>query len=393
VTDTDYASLLWQARAAGINFLRVWGGGVREKRAFWDLCDRMGIMAWQEFPLACAFLDHYPREPAYLDLLSQEVRGTARLLRNHPSLIAWCGGNEIHPERERLPLSAIQQVLAQEDPDRIFIPASPSDGDVHQWRVWHGFAPWTRLADEKPSFMSEFGLQALPHLATVSQMFSGHPPRLLRDPRWRERKAQVDKLKHYANPPLEGDLRFTVAATQRAQMTALQVGIEAARLRRGECGGVVFWQFNEPWPAVTWSVIDRAGRPKSAYEMLRRSFQPVLIAARFPWRRYAAGDQFEAEIWLVNDGLQRYPSCRARATLDGATVWTANDLGLPPATAVRVGEFAFVLEQPAQQLTLRLSCNGAALASNRYQLASHLTGPSPLRRRLIRWLADRLVAG
>jgi beta-mannosidase len=393
VTEADYERLLGQAHAAGINFLRVWGGGVREKRAFWELCDRLGIMAWQEFPLACAFLDHYPRDADYLATLAQEVRSTARLLRNHPSLIAWCGGNEIGRQREAQPLAAIEAVLAAEDPGRIFIPASPSDGDVHQWKLWHGFAPWTSLAEEQPPFMSEFGLQALPNLATVSQMFSGHPPRLLSDPRWRERKAQAAKLQHYANPPLEGDLGFAVAASQRAQMTALQVGIEAARLRRSECGGVVFWQLNEPWPAVTWSVIDRAGRPKSAYEMLRHSFQPLLIAARFPWRRYAPGDVFEAEIWLVNDSAEAYRGCRARASLDYTTVWTLNDLGVAAGSATRVGAFAFTLDQPAQSLTLRLSCDGAALAANRYRLASHLTGPSPLRSRVIRWAADRLVGG
>ena len=105
MTEDGYARLLGMARGAGINFLRVWGGGVREKRAFWDNCDRLGIMAWQEFPLACAFLDHYPRERAYLDALAAEARGTMQALRNHPSLIAWCGGNEISPRRERLPLA------------------------------------------------------------------------------------------------------------------------------------------------------------------------------------------------------------------------------------------------------------------------------------------------
>ena len=392
VTEADYERLLWQAHAAGINFLRVWGGGVREKRAFWDLCDRLGIMAWQEFPLACAFLDHYPRDADYLAALSQEVRGTARLLRNHPSLIAWCGGNEIDTKREVEPLSAIEAALTEEDPGRVFIPASPSDGDVHQWDVWHGLAPWTNLAEKQLPFVSEFGLQSLPNAATISQMFSGRPPRFLRDPRWRERKAQSAKLQHYANSPLEDDLGLAVAATQHAQATGLQVGIEASRLRRNECGGVVIWQLNEPWPAVTWSVIDRAGQPKSAYEMLRRSFQPLLIAARFPWRRYAPGDVFQAEIWLVNDSAQAYRGCRARASLDITTAWRASDLGVAPASATRVGAFEFTLEQPAQALTLRLSCGSETLASNRYRLASHLTGPPPLSSRLIRLVADRLIA-
>ena len=99
--EADYARLLTQARTAGINFLRVWGGGLREKQAFWDICDRSGILAWQEFPLACDFLGGYSRDPDYLALLTAEAGGMVEALRNHPSLIAWCGGNEINPERER----------------------------------------------------------------------------------------------------------------------------------------------------------------------------------------------------------------------------------------------------------------------------------------------------
>ena len=182
VIEADYARLLGMARDAGINFLRVWGGGVREKRAFWDICDRLGIMAWQEFPPACAFMDHYPRDRAYLDVLAAEARGTVRALRNHPSLIAWCGGNEISPWREHLPLEALAAVLVEEDPTRPWIPASPCDGDLHHWQVWHGLAPWTDLAGLDAPFMSEFGLQALPDVATVTEMFPGDAPVSLSDP-------------------------------------------------------------------------------------------------------------------------------------------------------------------------------------------------------------------
>ena len=180
--DEDYDRLLGQARAAGINFLRVWGGGVREKRAFWDACDRLGILAWQEFPLACAFLDHYPRDPAYLTLLEDEARGSVQLLRNHPSLLAWCGGNEINPEREAQPLARLACVVQEEDPDRPWIPASPSAGDRHNWHIWHGFAPWTALSEGDPPFLSEFGLQALPVAETLAEMFPDGAPERLDDP-------------------------------------------------------------------------------------------------------------------------------------------------------------------------------------------------------------------
>lgn len=394
VTGADYRRLLAQARAAGVNFLRVWGGGVREKAAFWETCDRLGIMAWQEFPLACAFLDHYPRGAApdsagdYLALLVAEVRGTIRALRNHPSLIAWCGGNEINPGRERQPLAAIRAVLAEEDPGRPWLPASPAPGDVHRWDVWHGLAPWTALEDETAGLVSEFGLQALPDPATVAEMFPDRAPADLADPRWPGRKAQIAKLLRYAGSDAAGPLDRAIDATQRAQAAGIQAGIEACRLRRAN---VAFWQFNEPWPAVTWAVVDRAGRPKAAYAALRRCFQPVLIAARFPWRQYAAGDAFASEVWLVNDGPAARAGCRAEAALDGAIVWARDAIDLPAAGATRIGEFAVELGAAPKMLTLQLSCAGETVAINAYDLAVHLPGRQPLRERILRWVADRLL--
>jgi beta-mannosidase len=376
VRSEDYARLLEQARHAGINFLRVWGGGIREKPAFWELCDRLGIMAWQEFPLACAFLDHYPRGQDYLQPLAAEACGIVRALRNHPSLIAWCGGNEINPRRERLPLGTIEEVLRHEDPDRLWIPASPSGGELHQWQVWHGYAPWTELADTETPFLSEFGLQALPDAATLHEMFQGAPPTSLDDPRWGPRKAQVGKLRHYAGPAaLGGDLAAAVAATQRVQAAALQAGIEACRLRRGTRGGVAFWQFNEPWPAVTWSVVDRCGRPKAAYRMLCHSFQPVLVALRYLSRAQLPGEAWRADIWLVNDGPGGWSDCRAEVTLAGATLWEGEGLALPGAAAVRVGDVAWAAASPQGVLRLRLLCGDVELASNSYDLDVPIAGP------------------
>ena len=372
---------------------------------------------------------------AYLDVLAAEARGMVRALRNHPSLIAWCGGNEISPRRERLPLEALAQVLAEEDPARPWIPASPCDGDLHHWQVWHGFAPWTDLVDLGAPFMSEFGLQALPDAATVAEMFPGAEPAALEDSRWAERKAQIAKLRHYAGPdagPSTGsrrDLAAAIAATQRAQATALQVGIEACRLRRdtlpgcaapredplsaetqrtrrtvlrflrpprhhGEhpcCGGVAFWQLNEPWPAVSWAVIDRAGCPKAAYEMLRRVYQPILIASRFPWRRYGAGDVFRAEVWPVNDGAEAWQGCCAEAFLDDTAVWTVSDVALPPASVSQIGELAVLLEHAPQAMVLDLRCGEMILASNCYDLAVHLPGRQPRRARAIHALGERLL--
>ena len=166
----------------------MWGGGLREKEAFWDECDRRGIMGWQEFPLACDFFDHYAATPDYLDTLTSEAEGIILALRGHPSLIAWCGGNEIDTERENAPLRCIITARAEYDPARPWIPASPSQGDLHQWNVWHGQRPWSELAETAAPFMSEFGLQALPDLATLQEMFPTGIPANWGDRRWRRAK-------------------------------------------------------------------------------------------------------------------------------------------------------------------------------------------------------------
>ena len=120
-----YQALLYQARRAGVNFLRVWGGGGREKRAFYDLCDELGLLVWQEFPIACVFLDHLPRTKRFRRLLHQKTTGIVQALRNHPSLFLWCGGNEFSPRRNRPAVSILSQVVAAEDGLRPFIAASP----------------------------------------------------------------------------------------------------------------------------------------------------------------------------------------------------------------------------------------------------------------------------
>jgi hypothetical protein len=157
------------------------------------------------------------------------------------------------------------------------------------------------------------------------------------------------------------------------------------------CGGVAFWQLSEPWPAVSWAVIDRAGRPKAAYDMLRRAYQPILVAARFPWRRYAAGNLFRAEIWLVNDGAAGWKACCAEAVLDGRVSWAAAGIALPPACAFPIGALVTTLEAVPQVLALGLRCGELVLAVNRYDLAIMVPGRQPPRARAMHAVGDYLL--
>jgi hypothetical protein len=125
--------------------------------------------------------------------------------------------------------------------------------------------------------------------------------------------------------------------------------------------------------------------------MLRRSYQPILIAARFPWRRYAEGDVFRADVCLVNDGPGAWQDCYAEALLDGTMVWTATDVVLPPACVSPIGELAVLLEHAPRDLELDLRCGEMLLASNRYDLAVHLPGFQPRRARAIHAVGERLL--
>jgi beta-mannosidase len=248
----------------------------------------------------------------------------------------------------------------------------------------------------------------LPSLETLAEMFPEGVPASLTDRRWAKRKAQVGKLLHYAGERARLSLSSAVEITQRVQATALQVGLEQARLRRpsyglppGEAargrtegalsGGVAFWQFNEPWRAVSWSVIDGAGRPKAAYEMLRRSYQPLLIAATFPWRAYAAGDTFQADVWLVNDGLDAAEGCCATADMDGRPVWGREHLTIYPASVQRLGQMDCRLAGVPLRLGLTLTGQDGPIAANEYDLGVPLPPERPVSTQVSHWLINRFL--
>ena len=223
-------------------------------------------------------------------------------------------------------------------------------------------------------------------------MFAGPLPESLDDVRWGSRKAQVDKLYHYAGPHSRGSgLAAIVAGSQRVQAAGLQAGIEGRRLARETTGGVAFWQFNEPWPAVSWSVIDRFGRPKAAYQMLCRSYQPVLIALRFQNRACLPGEMGHAEVWLVNDGPSAWSDCRADAHLRDAQLWSAEGLALPAGGVVCAGSLTWRATPSQGVVRLRLFCGQAELATNLYDLDVPIAGPGPRSARWRQALASYLL--
>jgi beta-mannosidase len=379
VGDQVYDELLSLARQANMNMVRVWGGGLREKRAFYDTCDRLGIMVWQEFPLACAFLSRFPRSHEYLQLVERESEAIVRDLRLHPSLVLWCGGNEFSPDRNRPVVDVLRRSVSRLDPARPFLAASPSDGDSHNWKVWHNFQPPSAYRDDAAQFASEFGLQAIPGKETLRQFI---PPEELwpPGPSWSYHGAELGKLLRYARPFLqesEPDLEDLIEASQRAQAYALQIAIEhyrRAKARGG--GGVLIWQLNEPWPAISWALLDFYRRQKAAYSVVRRLMNPVLVSLEYPLRRYQPGDELAISIWIVNDLPTDLLSCQIEVALwvgsAQAVAKLVTDVEVEADSANEVDRACWTLPQGSNwRLTCELLHEGQVLAHNEHDLTVH----------------------
>lgn len=305
----DYAALLHLVRDAHINLVRVWGGGLREKRAFYELCDELGILVWQEFPFSGAGVDYFPRDENFLALARDECSAIVRALRNHPSVVLWCGGNEFIPRANRRLIEVLRDTVATNDGTRPFKPGSPSQDESHNWRVWHGLANTRDYEADNALFLGEFGLQAAPAAETLDRFLPDtelYPPNSW----WEYHNADIQKLWRYADPILaerdiqEISLESFVAASQEAQLRGLQIAIEYARRNKPHISGCAFWQFNEPWYSVSWSVVDYTRTPKLAYSKIKELYNPVLVSFAYPYRERAEGEIVSGHIWLINDTLQ-----------------------------------------------------------------------------------------
>lgn len=393
ITRDDYAALLHLARRANINLLRVWGGGLREKRAFYDLCDELGILVWQEFPFSGAGIDHFPRDAGHRALADRECRAIVRALRNHPSLALWCGGNEFSPALNRALVETMRVAVALEDGTRPFKPASPSRGESHNWRVWHGKANTRDYRKDHALFFGEFGLQAPPAVETLGRFLSDDelyaPGRM-----WEYHNAQLDKLYRYAKPlladetasqetvprpgeasvsipdaadhaPRPAALDALVNASQLAQRRGLQIAIEHARRNKPRVSGCAFWQFNEPWYSICWSVVDYTRRAKPAYEKIRELYNPLHISFEYPLIERAAGAIVQGTVWLVNDTLQEL-SGSLRAWHNGELILDAPATAEPDSSR-RVVPLAVTLLPGANELRFEL-VGGDVLSTNEYDL-------------------------
>ncbi|HET9954777.1 MAG TPA: hypothetical protein VFQ61_09740 [Polyangiaceae bacterium] len=337
-----------RARDMNMNMLRVWGGGLYESDDFYDACDELGVLVWQDFPFACSY---YPDDESACVALRREASVNVKRLRNRASLALWCGNNENltmwedkwgeasrHPARyygERLYDEVLPALLRELDPNRPYIPSSPfagvaegkanagGSGDQHYWDVWHGRGDWKHYADSTGRFASEFGFAAAPSSASLRRLAPNVRDVLalpVRDAmlRWHDKTSKGYETfigyveQHY---PAARNAEEWIYYSQLNQRDALRFGIE--HYRRSEfCKGSVIWQLNDCWPVQSWAVLDDCFQYKAAAFELRRLYAPALVSLEMTGR--------EACVWAILDNasepLLDKLQVQVHSLLDGRTL-------------------------------------------------------------------------
>lgn len=330
ITRDTYQPLLQMARDAHMNLLRVWGGGIVNKQSFFDLCDELGLMVWQEFPLAC---NNYPDEPAYLKTLDQEARSIITRLRRHPSLAIWCGGNELFNSWSGMTdqshaLRLIGARCYELDKNTPFLPTSPVDGMAHgcyMFRYNDNQEVFQMMPRSDFTAYTEFGV---PGPSPVDYLKTFIPENDLFPPKagtaWETHHAfgawlgstwfEIPLIEEYFGK--SDDLDTLVARGQWLQSEGYKCIFEESRRQKPACSMALNWCYNEPWPsAANNSLINWPAKPKRAYHAVAASCRPTLASARIAHFRWREGELFAPELWLLHDAPRPLPAGTLRATL------------------------------------------------------------------------------
>ncbi len=398
-----YERLLQLARHAHCNLLRVWGGGLLEREQFYDLCDKYGILIWQEFHQSSSGINNRPPEDnAYLDYIEKQARQMIPLRRNHPALAIWCGGNELMDDRHT-PLSdahpalaKLKQAVNELDPGRLWLPTSSSGPveagdiklkgtgkmhDVHGSWQYQGPEEQYRFYNNIDAlYHSEFGVEGAANLITIRRFISPHyqwPPDGT-NPAWVHHGSwwlHRDKLERMFGP-LE-TLETFVRASQWMQAEGLRYAIEANRRRKWQCSGVSPWQLNEAFPnAACTNAVDYIGLTKPAYWWVRRAYEPVHISAQYDRVVWETGSRFSAEIWCHNS-LSRLAGAHWEARLcdlNGETIaHTGGAADLSGNASLHLGSLSHQLGELHAHYLLWLSLyssDNTLLSRNEYLFAA-----------------------
>ena len=317
IKSKDYKRVLQAAKDAHMNMIRVWGGGIYEDDRFYELCDSLGLMVWQDFMFACAM---YPGEDAFLDNVRQEAIDNVKRLSKHPSIALWCGNNEVLAAWKRWgwEQTAIQyqspeiaqqiwhnydtlfheilpSVVSQHHKGINYWASSPSSsegipeeythGDTHYWGVWWGKEPFRNFNTKISSFMSEYGFQSFPEYSSFQKFAEGQDRDMYSEVMKSHQRSSIgnttieEYLDRYFRKPI--GFEELLYMSQLLQADGIQTAIEAHRRNKNRCMGSLYWQLNDCWPGASWSSIDYYGKWKALHYKVKESFAPIIISHEF----------------------------------------------------------------------------------------------------------------
>ena len=363
VTDAHYENLLQDAVDANMNMLRVWGGGIYENDIFYEICDEKGILLWQDFMYACAM---YPGDEEFLENAKQEAEDQLMRLRNHPSIVLWCGNNEnnegwhnwgwqdgkTQAQKDKIwgdylkLFDSILPVEVAKHTQLDYWESSPKygrgnpkyqfEGDAHDWWVWHDAYPFEHFEDHVPRFMSEFGFQSFPSQEAMKFINQSDDIQIDTEGMKSHQKhhrgyALIDLYmdRDYMVPENDEDYAYV---SQLVQARGMRLGIEAHRRAKPYKMGTLYWQLNDCWPGISWSSIDHFGNWKALHYEAKEAFENILISFK------REGDQ--VDVYIVNDLLKNLEETLVLQLYDfkGNVLWSSS-------TAVEVDRNSSVLAQ------------------------------------------------
>lgn len=346
VTDAHYEKLLSDVVDANMNMLRVWGGGIYEDDIFYELCDEKGILVWQDFMFACAM---YPGDDDFLENVKQEAIDNVKRLRNHASIALWCGNNEnsegwqnwgwqdgkteaqkkgIWNNYQKVFNDILPLAVAQNS-ETDYWESSPkygrgnpkykTEGDAHDWWIWHDAYPFEYLEKNVPRFMSEFGFQSFPSYEVInyinqndsidisSEGFQSHQKH--------SRGFQLIREYMERDFPVPNNPEEYVYVSQLLQAYGITKGLEAHRRAKPYNMGTLYWQLNDCWPAVSWSSIDFFGNWKALHYKVKRAFENILISSVI--------ENDTLKTFVINDNLKLHEGQLSIQILDfgGNVIW------------------------------------------------------------------------
>lgn len=352
INEVRTRKLLNDSVEANFNVIRIWGGGYYLDDYFYDICDELGLIVWQDFMFACAV---YELTPEFSENIKQEIIDNVLRLRHHACLGLWCGNNEMemfvdewrwvntHKQKAdyiRMYEYLIPEILRKYDPNTFYWPASPSSGgsfdqpndpnrgDVHYWDVWHGNKAFTDFRNYHFRYVSEFGFQSFPNVKTIESFTEPGDRNIFSYVMEKHQRNKVanGKIVNYLSQTYLYPTNFNVLvyASQLLQAEAIRYGVEHWRRNRGRCMGAIYWQLNDCWPVASWSSIDYFGRWKALHYYAKRFFAPIMISC-CEEGTLTQNENVNAESCVIKKSAQLSVANETLSDITGIVKWELRD--------------------------------------------------------------------